>query len=108
MNIMEINDALADEKFYCGRMVSATKSAPKGQYCVWNANIVAKSCGKLWFGDLNLTKDSAALNKVAAAVGEPLYILREMDARFGTEQKPIEDLIAKAVWTTNTPVPTRE
>ena len=105
---MEINDALVDEKLYCGRMVSGSKIAPKGQFCVWNANIVSKSCGKLWFGDLNLTKDAKALNKVADAAGEPLYILREMDARFGTEKTPIEELIAKAVWTTNTPVPTRD
>lgn len=108
MNIDKINDLLAENNLFCGRMLSGTKIAPKGQYCVWNANIVVKSNGKIWFGDINLTKDSAALNKVADAAGEPLYILREMDARFENEGKPTDDLIAKAVWTTNTPIPTRD
>ena len=81
-------------------MISGSKIPPKGEICVWNANIISRSNGKIWFGDLNLTKDGKALKLIATELGEPLYVLREHDARFGTETKPIEELIEKAVWST--------
>jgi len=103
----KINEVFIENGIYFGRMISGSKSAPKGQFCVWNANAVVKSAGKIWFGDLNLTKDSKALNEIAKMIGEPIYILREMDARFKTEKDDVKILISKAVWTTNTPIPTR-
>jgi hypothetical protein len=47
--------------FMPGRMISGTKIAPKGQTCVFNANVCTKKLGKIWFGDLNLTKDEGQL-----------------------------------------------
>ena len=81
-------------------MVSGSKRARKGQQCVWNANIVIKSQGKVWFGDLNITKEGDTLKVIAADIGEPIYVLREMDCRFETQSDPVETLIAKAVWST--------
>lgn len=86
--------------WYCGRMLSGSKFAPKGQVCVWNANIVTKSQGKVWFGDVSITKDAKVLKEIATEAGEPLYVLREMDCRFDTEKDPIDTLIGKAVWDT--------
>jgi hypothetical protein len=84
-------------------MVSGSKIAPKGHKCVWNANIVTKSQGKVWFGDVDITKDGPVLKEIAAEAGEPLYVLREMDCRFETEKDSVDVLISKAVWNTNEP-----
>lgn len=86
--------------WYSGRMLSGSKIAPKGHTCVWNANIIARSQGKVWFGDVDITKDGPALKEIAAEAGEPLYVLRESDCRFERENDPIDVLISKAVWNT--------
>lgn len=72
-----------------GRMISGSKTAPKGHVCVFNANICTKSKGKIWFGDLDFSTDAADLRTFAKNEGEELYILREMDARFANEAKPL-------------------
>ena len=56
--------------------------------------------GKVWYGDLNLTEDCETLKSIANSINVPLYVLKEMDARFGEEMKSIADLIEKAVWNT--------
>lgn len=71
-----------------GRMISGVKIAPKGHVCVWNANLCTKA-GKFWFGDLDLTDDAEKLKALAAEKGEDIYVLRERDARFENEAKPL-------------------
>ncbi len=101
----EIDEILYDHGLGCGRMISGSKKSPPGCKCVWNANVITKSRGKVWFGDLNLTKDGNALKTVAIEIGEPLYVLREMDCRFKTEAGPILNLIEVSVWNTDLPIP---
>ena len=72
-----------------GRMISGSKTAPKGHVCVFNANVCSKSRGKFWFGDLDIAADAADLRRLAAKEGEEIYILREMDGRFMNEAKPL-------------------
>jgi hypothetical protein len=91
-----------------GRMVSAYKTTPKGCVCVWNANVVSPSKGKIWYGDLNLTRDGDKLRGVAKSLGETLYVLREMACRFESENDPIEILIANSVWSTDKETPSYE
>jgi len=98
---MNIREEMDKRKLYCGRMVSGSKCAPEGQRCVWNANVIIKSQGKVWFGDLNITKEGKILKEVAEVIGEPLYVLREMDCRFETALDDIDLLISRAVWNTN-------
>lgn len=76
-------------KLQQGRMISASKIAPKGHVCVFNANICTKDNGKIWFGDIDLTTDEAALKEFAAEKGCDLYVLRERDARFLNEAAPL-------------------
>ena len=86
------------------RMISGSKSL----YCqknpdnlvVFNANIVTEKSGKIWDGDLDITKDKDMLKKIASELGETLYVLYEMDCRFSTEKDSIETLIKKSVWNT--------
>ena len=57
--------------------------------------------GKVWYGDLNLTKDYIILKSIADTLDTKLYVLWESDGRFGEEKKPIDELIKKAVWNTD-------
>ena len=107
-NIIDINELMGEQSLFCGRMISGYKEAPEGCKCVWNANLVSPTKGKVWFGDLNLTREGDKLKLVSIAAGETLYVLREMDCRFETENDSVELLTEKAVWNTNLPVPTNE
>lgn len=104
-DIDQIEEVFNKHRICFGRMISGTKSGPPGHLCVWNANIVVKSFGKIWFGDLNITKEGKILKEIAAEIGEPLYVLREMGCRFDTEKDPTELLIGRAVWNTDMEVP---
>lgn len=74
-----------------GRLVSASKSGYSTQYpnnvVVFNSNVCTKN-GKIWFGDIDVTKDEAKLKELAEALGERIYVIREMDGRFENEAKP--------------------
>jgi hypothetical protein len=71
-----------------GRMISASKTAPKGHLCGWNANIIVDG-SKIWFGDIDITKDQKKLDKLAKDFGKDIYVVRERDARFANESKPV-------------------
>jgi hypothetical protein len=80
---------------YPGRMIGSSKSA----YCsmhpnnlvVFNANVCTLTKGKIWWGDLDITLDTALLLALRNKVGEDLYILYEMDGRFQNETAPLLD-----------------
>ena len=59
-----------------------------GHDVVFNANLVTKGRGKVWHGDIDLTTDGEALKRFAARLGEAVYVLYEMDGRFGNEEDP--------------------
>ena len=75
----------------CGRLLSGSKSRYLEQYddhiVVFNANVFVKD-GKLWFGDLDISKDGEKLQNLANDIGESVYVLREMDGRFDNEKNP--------------------
>lgn len=63
-----------------GRMLSATKEAPKNQKVFFNANIFNSNMEKIWFGDINLTKEDASLSALAKDVGK-IYVTKEQPFR---------------------------
>lgn len=77
-----------DHVMRCGRMMSGSKIAPEGQDCVWNANLVTKEQGKIWYGDINLTTEGKYVADLAEELGETIYVLHGHDCRFTTEEKP--------------------
>jgi hypothetical protein len=83
-----------------GRMIAPSKSAyckeHQGELVIFNANILTKEHGKVWYGDVNVTLDFDNLKNIADQLGNDLYILMEGDARFGYENEPIESLLVKA------------
>jgi hypothetical protein len=75
---------------YPGAMLSGTKTAPPGETVVWNSNVSA-GAEKIWYGDINLDKSAGKLQNLADILGETIYVLSEMDARFDTEKNPRTD-----------------
>jgi len=76
---------------HMGRMISGSKADYARKHpqniVVFNANVLVDG-KKVWYGDLDVTKDEKKLQKCADTIGKNLYILPEMAARFDKENKP--------------------
>jgi hypothetical protein len=111
-SIQEIQQHFEAYSFHNGRMIGGSKSGYSSQHpdelIVFNANILMLDYGKVWYGDLNLTEDYLVLKDIAKSLNSTLYVLWESDGRFGDENKPIDELIKKAVWNTDELKPTKE
>ena len=98
--------------FNTARMIGGSKSIYRKEHSkdlvIFNANVFMKDMGKVWYGDLNLTQDYIILKSIADSLDTKLYVLWEMDARFGKEKKPIDELIKKSAWNTDEDKPTKE
>jgi len=98
---------LEENKFRPGCMISGSKSFYRelfpNNFVVFNANIIIPKMGKIWHGDLDITEDAKILKKIAAKFKTTFYVLREMEVRFGNENKPIKELISRAAWRTDLP-----
>jgi hypothetical protein len=83
-----------------GRMVCGSKSLYREMFpdneVYFNANIFVLGEGKIWYGDLDVTNDIEALKNVASRIGKDLYILREMDGRFGNESLDDSEIIRRS------------
>ena len=112
VSVQEVQLFFEAYKFFDGRMIGGSKTGYRDQHpddlIVFNANILMPGYGKVWYGDLNLTEDYLALREIAQNLNTELYVLRESDGRFGEEDKPIDELIKKAVWNTDELKPTKE
>ena len=83
-----------------GRMISGTKSGyllnNPDHEVVFNANVCTEAGERIWYGDLDLTLDDAALVELATMRNEPILVLRERHARFEHMAKPkIEWAVAR-------------
>jgi hypothetical protein len=83
-----------------GRMIAKHKDCysreHQGELVIFNANVLTKTHGKIWYGDINVTEDFDNLKNIADQLEEDLYILMEGDARYGYEKQNIKELISKA------------
>ena len=106
---MKASNFLRIENLHNGRMISESKSEYRernlNSVVYYNANILTINDGKVWWGDLDLTKDGETLKRVSELLGETLYILRESDGRFDNEKSPTLESINKAVWDTTQEIP---
>ena len=91
-----INEGLIE-----GRMVCGSKSLYRDMFpdneVYFNANIFVLGEGKIWYGDIDVTKEKEQLENVARKIGKDLYILREMDGRFGNEELKDSEIITRAM-----------
>jgi hypothetical protein len=101
----QINQAFYDEGFIPGRMISWSKSDYRQKFpeneVYFNANIFLLGEGKVWYGDVDVTRDSEILQKISTALGKSLYILRELDGRFEKEELSDSEILKLATKTIN-------
>ena len=112
LSVMEIQQHFDAHGFHDARMIGGSKmdyhNEHRDDLIVFNANVLMSGYGKVWYGDLNITQDYIILKSIANSLNTTLYILWEMDGRFGEENKSIDELISKAVWNTDEDKPTNE
>ena len=111
-NVMEVQKYFVAYDFYDARMLTGEKWVYADEHeddlIIFNANVLMEEHGKVWFGDLNLTEDYLVLKDIAKSLNTTLYVLWEMDGRFGKENRPIDVLFKKAVWNTDEVKPTKK
>lgn len=90
-----------NKKLFSGRMISHSKSVYRDKFpdneVYFNANIFVLGEEKIWYGDIDVTKEKEQLENVAREIGKDLYILREMDGRFGNEELKDSEIITRAM-----------
>ena len=110
--VQEVQQYFDAYSFHDGRMIGVSKTGYRSMHpddlIIFNANVLMPGYGKVWYGDLNLTEDYKTLKKIAESLNSTLYILWEMDGRFGLEMKQLNELFDKAVWNTDEDKPTNE
>lgn len=97
-----MKDVFYSRGFIPGRMISGSKSRYMDLYpdhdVYFNANVFVLGEGKIWHGDLDITRDKESLEEIAREIGKDLFILREMDGRFENENRSDSDIIKFAVY----------
>ena len=78
-------DLACDILGFPGKRLSGSKSTPN---IVYNANVCIYDDGKLWHGDFHRINDLPKLLELATKLDTPMFVLREMDARFENEELP--------------------
>jgi len=75
-----------------GRMIAGSKSTYRKNFpknlVLFNANVIVEGAGKVWHGDLDITRDEALLVRLAELTDREVYVLQEMDGRFDNEGSP--------------------
>lgn len=75
-----------------GKIIAASKRLYKeknpGNIVVFNGNIFIGT-SKIWYGDLDITLSIESLKELALSLGDTIYILYEMDGRYGNETTPL-------------------
>jgi len=73
-----------------GRMLLGSKSGYRimfpCNFVVFNANLIVDG-KKVWFGDIDVSRDVIKLKSIARKVGKRVYVLSEMDGRFGENEE---------------------
>jgi hypothetical protein len=84
-----IREVFINHNYHNGRMISGSKSFYRemnpDNVVYFNANIFTLEEGKIWYGDIDFTKDKNILTEISKEINRDLYILRELDGRFGNE-----------------------
>lgn len=84
----------------CFGSKSGYRMANPGNEFVPNANVFCRKAGKIWWGDLDLTRDKPKLEVIARRLRMRLYVLYEFDGRFANAAQKHSTVVAQAIWKT--------
>jgi hypothetical protein len=84
----------------CFGSKSGYRMANPGNEFVPNANVFCRKAGKIWWGDLDLTRDKPKLEAIARRLRMRLYVLYEFDGRFANAAQKHSTVVAQAIWKT--------
>ena len=91
MNSEETINLISNRLGFPGKMISASKSGYRERYpenlAIFNSNVCTEE-GKIWWGDIDITKSKENLSNLAKEMGKTVYVLFEMDGRFENEKEP--------------------
>ena len=100
-NTSTIKSAFYDSGFIPGRMIGGSKSAYRSKYpdneVYFNANIFVLGEGKIWYGDIDITRDTDQLKSIATSIGKTLYIVSELNGRFENENLSDPEIIKNSI-----------
>jgi len=99
-NQQEIEKAFRLKGLLTDRMISASKTyyrqAHPDHKVLFNANIFVKGLKKVWWGDLDITREAFLLQAVADEIDKELIIVPEMYGRFGAEDREFKEIMEDA------------
>ena len=105
MNQQEIIESFYEAGIIPGRLIAASKSRYREKFpdnqIFFNANLFVLGEGKVWHGDIDITRDGEIFQNISSKLGISLYVIREMDGRFENEELSDSDIIKKSVHTFN-------
>lgn len=87
--------------FYLGRCLgskSLYEEKNPTHIVYFNANILCRPRGKIWYGDIDLSQEDWILEEIAEELGEELFLVPEPFARFGRQDELIKQVLNFAVW----------
>ena len=95
MQLEQIKQIFREKQFHDGRMIGFSKSGysknfPKNEI-YFNASIFTEKYGKIWWGDIDLTKNSETIQEIADELGLDLFILSEFDS-YQNENKGFDEI----------------
>ena len=100
-NKKNMEEVFYEKGFIPGRLISGSKSFYRSQFpeneVYFNANIFVLGEGKIWYGDIDVTRDIEALKEISSAIEKDLFILSEMDGRFENEDIPDSEIISRSM-----------
>ena len=90
-NSEEIEQLFNSYGFYCGRMISGSKSGYRERHpkndIVFNARIYTPKHGNVFWGDLDITIDGEKLQEVCNQLGEEMIITYESVSWYAEDKK---------------------
>lgn len=103
--MLEYIESFSKKEYYVDRMISHSKSRYRKKYpfnkVYFNANIFILKNDKplkIWHGDIDLSLEGDIIKEISKNLGEKLFIVSEMDGRFGEEDSV--NLMEKSIWDT--------
>jgi len=88
----------------CARLLSFSKTLYHETYpnnfVIFNANVCTEVDGKIWFGDIDITRDEKLLKELDKQLDAEIFVMYEMACRFETAGRKGNIIEQYASWST--------